>query len=131
MQERGPFFNLFNIFPSSTKTENSPYCHQVTTFLFTYNSKTCVKRPLSKYQNWFPRPIIAECRSKVLQNAPRGAICKYFRPSISYHLSLRSFFCPFLSGRFTQVYCICYSVGSDLFTFKHTESKRTCLWLRL
>ena len=28
---------------------------------------------------------------------------QYFRPSLSYHLSLRSLFCLFLSGRFTQV----------------------------
>ena len=35
---------------------------------------------------------------------------QYFLPSLSYHLSLRSLFCLFLSGRFTQillfVYCI-------------------------
>ena len=36
---------------------------------------------------------IAECRS----------ILQYFRPSLSYHLSLRSLFCLFLSGCFTQV----------------------------
>ena len=40
--------------------------------------------------------IIAYCRSKVLQNAPRG-------PALSYHLSLRSLFCLLLSGPFTQV----------------------------
>ena len=35
-------------------------------------SKTCLKRPLKKKtKNWFSRPIIAKCRSKVLQNAPR------------------------------------------------------------
>ena len=34
------------------------------------------------------------------------SILQYFRPSLSYHLSLRSVFCLFLSGRFTQVYCI-------------------------
>ena len=28
---------------------------------------------------------------------------QYFQPSLSYHLSLRSLFCPFMSGRFTQV----------------------------
>ena len=30
---------------------------------------------LKKTKNWFLRPIIAYCRSKVLQNAPRGALC--------------------------------------------------------
>ena len=42
---------------------------------------------LKKTTNWFSRPIIVSCRSKVLLNA----------------LSLRSLFCLFLSGRFTQV----------------------------
>ena len=36
-------------------------------------SKTCVKQPLKKKtKNWLSRPIIARCRSKVLQNAPRA-----------------------------------------------------------
>ena len=35
-------------------------------------SKTCLNCPLKKkINNWFSRPIIALCRSKVLQNAPR------------------------------------------------------------
>ena len=33
-------------------------------------SKTCLKQPLKKKtKSWFSRPIIAKCRSKVLQNA--------------------------------------------------------------
>ena len=31
-------------------------------------------------------------RSKVLQNAPKGSILQYFRPSLSYRLSLRYLF---------------------------------------
>ena len=38
---------------------------------------------------------IAECS--------KGSILQYFRPSLSNHLSLRSLFCLFLSGHFTQV----------------------------
>ena len=38
---------------------------------------------------------IAECSN--------GSILQYFRPSLSYHLSLRSLFCLFLSGRLRQV----------------------------
>ena len=38
---------------------------------------------------------IAECSN--------GSILQYFQPALSYHLSLRSLFCHFLSGRFTQV----------------------------
>ena len=32
-----------------------------------------------------------------------GSILQYFRPPFSYRLSLRSLFCLYLSGRFTQV----------------------------
>ena len=42
---------------------------------------------------------IAECSN--------GSILQYFRPSLSYHLSLRSLFCLFLSGHFTQVLLYC------------------------
>ena len=41
--------------------------------------KTFVKRPLSKRpKTWVLRLIIIKFRSKVLQNAPRGAFCKTF-----------------------------------------------------
>ena len=43
-------------------------------------SKICLQRPLKKKtKNWLSRPIIAQCRSKVLQNAPRdhSAILSY------------------------------------------------------
>ena len=37
-----------------------------------YYSKTCLKRPLKNMiKNLFSRPVIAKCRSKVLQNAPK------------------------------------------------------------
>ena len=35
--------------------------------------------------------------------SPKGSILQYFPPSLSYHLSLRSVFCLFLSGRLRQV----------------------------
>ena len=69
--------------------------------LFMY-SKTCVKRPLLRrqkigFQDQFSRPIIA--------NNAGQTYCRmqYFRPLSIYHLSLRSLFCLFLSGCFTQV----------------------------
>ena len=41
----------------------------------------------------------------------KGSILQYFKPSLSYHLSLRYLFCLFLSDRFTQVLLyICYNV---------------------
>ena len=40
---------------------------------------------------------------KSVAECSKGSILQYFRPSLSYHLSLRSLFCLVLSGRFTQV----------------------------
>ena len=38
-----------------------------------------------------------------MQVKSKGSILQYFRPSLSYGLSLRSLFCLVLIGRFTQV----------------------------
>ena len=40
---------------------------------------------------------------KSIAECSKGSILQYFRPSLSYHLSLRSLFCLFWSGLFTQV----------------------------
>ena len=40
---------------------------------------------------------------KSIAECSKGSILQYFRPSLIYHLSLRSPFCLFLSGRLTQV----------------------------
>ena len=49
-------------------------------------SKACLKRPLKKKtKNRLSRPIIAKCRSKVLQNAPLGAFCNTFDLYYAYH----------------------------------------------
>ena len=45
----------------------------------------------------------------------KGKFLQYFRPSLSYHLSLRSLF-SILSGRFTQVYCMVKLIGKKIFT---------------
>ena len=34
-----------------------------------------IKTRLKKHENWFSRPIIDYCRSKVVQNAPTEAFC--------------------------------------------------------
>ena len=85
------------------------HCSEVKTDLY---SKTCVKRPLSKstkigFQDQFSLKqvkSIAEC------------FLQYFRPSVSYHLSLRSLFCLFLSGRFTQVLLYSFITLNTVFT---------------
>ena len=58
--------------------------------------KTCVRQPLSK------RPKIG-FQDQLWLNAGQRSILQYFWHSLSYHLSLRSLFCLFLSGCFTQV----------------------------
>ena len=40
---------------------------------------------------------------KSIAECSKGSILQYFRPSLWYHLLLRSLFCLFLSSRFTQV----------------------------
>ena len=68
-------------------------------------SKTCVKIPLSKapkigFKNW---PNYHLMQVKSIAECSKGSILQYFRPSLSYHLSLRSLFCLFLSGHLRQV----------------------------
>ena len=46
---------------------------------------------------------------KSIAECSKGSILQYFWPSLSYHLSLRSLFCLFLSGRFTQVLLYMYT----------------------
>ena len=61
-------------------------------------SKSCVKRPLSK------RPKIGfQDRLSLNVGQKYCRMLQYFRPSLSYQLSIRSLFCLLLSGRFTQV----------------------------
>ena len=40
--------------------------------------KPALSSHLKEDKNWFSRPVIAYCMSKVLQNAPRGAFCNSF-----------------------------------------------------
>ena len=42
---------------------------------------------------------------KSIAECSKGCILQYFRPSLSYHLSLRSLFCLFLSDRLRQILC--------------------------
>ena len=68
-----------------------------------YDSKTYVKRPLSKRPQVFFKTIYRLMQVKSITECSNWSILQYFRPSLSYNLSLRSLFCLFLSGRFTQV----------------------------
>ena len=80
----------------------SPKLKTKRSFNMSLYSKTCVKRPLSKrLQIGFQDQLSLNAGQKV-----KGSILQYIRPSLSYHLSLRSMFCLFLSDRFTQVYTV-------------------------
>ena len=65
-------------------------------------SKTCLNWPLKKkIKNWFSRLIIALCRSKVLQNAPRehfAILSTFIKLPFVFKTSVL-----FLSGRLRQV----------------------------
>ena len=61
-------------------------------------SKTCVKMPLSKKQK-----MVFKTYYRLMQVKSNTECSKGFRPSLSYHLSLKALFSLFLSVRFTQV----------------------------
>ena len=42
-------------------------------------------------------------QAKSIAECSKGSILQYFRPSLSYHFSLRHLFCLFLSGRLRQI----------------------------
>ena len=65
-----------------------------------FYSKTCLKRQLKKKTKiGFQDGLSLNAGHKYC----RKSILQYFRPSLSYHMSLRPLFCLFLSDRFRQV----------------------------
>ena len=66
-------------------------------------SKTCVKRLLSKDRKLVFKANYPFMQVKSSAECSKGSILQYFRPSLSYHWSLRYLFCLFLSVCFTQV----------------------------
>ena len=79
-------------------------------FINTY-SKTCLKRPLSKRPQICFQDHYCLMQVKSIAECSKGSILQYFRPSLSYQLLLRSWFCLFLSGRFTQVLLYFYKAS--------------------
>ena len=57
---------------------------------------------------------------KSIAECSKGSILQYFRPSLSYRLSLRSLFCLFLSDRFRQV--LLYKKTRFLFIYNQSIS---------
>ena len=78
---------------------------------YTEYSETYVKQPLSKIDKTkilMTNGSLMKVESGrftqfLLYVPPLKSILQYVRPSLSYHLLLRSLFCLFISGRFTQV----------------------------
>ena len=66
-------------------------------------SKTCVKQLLSKDRKLVFKTSYHLMQAESIAECSKGSILQYFQPSLSSHLSLRSLFCLFLSGHFTQV----------------------------
>ena len=72
-------------------------------FLKRRYSKTCLKRPLKKNTKyWFEDQLSLNAGQNYCRML-QESILQYFRPALSYHLSLRPLFCLFLSGRLRQV----------------------------
>ena len=68
-------------------------------------SKTCLKRPPKKKTKigfLVFKTNYHFMQVKSIAKCSKGSILQHFRPSLSYHMSLRSLFCLFLSGRLRQ-----------------------------
>ena len=57
---------------------------------------------------------------KSIAECSKGSILQYFRPALSYQVSLRSLFCLFLSGCFTQVLCALF-INDKVFPYRSFE----------
>ena len=74
-------------------------------------SKTCVKWTLWKDRKSIFKTNYRLMQVKSIAECSKGSILQYFWPSLSYHLSLRSLFCLFLSGSFKQALLYLYQFG--------------------
>ena len=73
-------------------------------------SKPCLKRPLSERPKLVFNTNYRLMEVKSIAECSKGSILQYFRPSLSYCLSLRSLFCLFLNGCLRQVLLYILSV---------------------
>ena len=68
-----------------------------------FYSKTCLKRPLKKKTKIGFNTEYRLMQVKSNAECSKRSILQYFRPSLSYHLSLAPLFCLFSSGGLRQV----------------------------
>ena len=66
-------------------------------------SKTCLKRPLKSRPKIEFQDRLCLMQVKSIAERSLGSILQYFPPLLSYHLSLRSLICLFLSGHLRLV----------------------------
>ena len=81
-------------------------------------SKTCVKWPLSKRPKIGFRDQLSLNAGQSIAVCSKGSVLQYFGPSLSYHLSLISLVCLFLSG---LLYRICQKY-SDRFAWTNSHA---------
>ena len=82
------------------------------------NYKTCVKRVLSRTPKIVFQDQLSLNAGQKYAECSNGSILQYFRPSLSYHLSLRLFILstfewPFYTG-FTANSFLCEQYGTNL-----------------
>ena len=68
-------------------------------------SKTCAKRSLSKRPKMVFKTDYRLMQVKSIAECSKGSILKYFRPPLSYRLSLRPLFCLCLIAVLHRIYC--------------------------
>ena len=84
-------------------------------FFFNY-SKTRFKWPLKKKTKiGFQDVLSLNARQKYCRML-QESILQYFRPSLSYRLSLRSLFCLFLAAAKDRFYCTCRCKKQTIFS---------------
>ena len=99
---------MFHALSTISSTEYSLLFDAISTKIlcassYTIYSKTCLKPPLSKRLKLVFKTNYRLIQVKRIAECSKGTILQYFRPSLSYHLPLRSLLCLFLSGRLRQV----------------------------
>ena len=86
-------------------------------------SKTCVKWPLSKMLKISFQDQSSLKQVESIAECSKGSILQYFRPSLSYHVSLRSLFCRFRVAvlyRFTITDLSTVSNSNATFSYYHS-----------
>ena len=95
-------FSVYSIFvPLFCEKQSFARCKEVLVNEAHYAvySKTYLERHSNKPINT-DYPLM---KVKRIAECSKGSILQYFRPSLSYHLSVLSLFCLFMSGRLRQV----------------------------